>query len=107
MKGNENIRQAHKQSQQDSIIRMILAILGLLSFLFSKSFGWGFILGAIVLKEYINLKNKKGWLLLLITSVAMILVIYFILEPLAILGYIVATILYFFLREAFTYYQNK
>lgn len=101
------MKQMNRNFKNESMIRFILAIIGILSFSFSVSFGWGFILGGIISKESISLKTKEGWMLLALITGVMILVIYFLLELPAILGYILSTISYFILRELFTHYQNK
>ena len=93
--------------KHESIIRSILAIIGILCFSFSMSFGWGFILGGIVFKENINLRTKEGWGLLALTSGVMLLAIYLLLETPAIYGYILSTISYFLLREIFNYFNKK
>lgn len=101
------MRQVNKNFRTESIIRIILAIIGILSFSFSSQFGWGFILGGIISKENINLKIKEGWLLLSFILVTMMIVLYFLLDVKAVLGYIVSTISYFFLRKVFNLYQNN
>lgn len=101
------MRQINKKLKQESIIRTLLAVIGILCFSFSSSFGWGFILGGIVLKENINLRTKEGWGLLALTSGVMILAIYFLLEVPAVYGYIVSTVSYFLLREILSSFQNK
>lgn len=101
------MRQVNKMMKHESIIRSILAIIGILCFSFSMSFGWGFILGGIVFKENINLRTKEGWGLLALTSGVMLLAIYLLLETPAIYGYILSTISYFLLREIFNYFNKK
>lgn len=101
------MRQVNKIMKHESIIRSLLAIIGILCFSFSMSFGWGFILGGIVFKENINLRTKEGWGLLALTSGVMLLAIYLLLETPAIYGYILSTISYFLLREIFNYYNKK
>lgn len=93
--------------KHESIVRIVLAIIGILSFNFSMSFGWGFILGGIVFKENINLRTKEGWGLLALTSGVMLLAIYFLLETPAIYGYILSTISYFLLHEILNYFNKK
>ncbi len=100
------MKQIRTRFKQESIIRAVLAVIGILTFSFSTSFGWGFIVGGIVLKENINLKTKEGWVMLAITSGVMLLAIYFLLETPAIIGYVVSTISYFILREVFIHFQN-
>jgi len=101
------VRQVNKIMKHESIIRSLLAIIGILCFSFSMSFGWGFILGGIVFKENINLRTKEGWGLLALTSGVMLLAIYLLLETPAIYGYILSTISYFLLREIFNYFNKK
>lgn len=101
------MKQINKNFKNESIIRSILAIIGILSFSFSVSFGWGVILGGIISKESINLKTKEGITLLAIITGIMVLVIYFLLELPAVFGYILSTISYFILRKLFNYYQKK
>ncbi|HLR88733.1 MAG TPA: hypothetical protein VK042_03310 [Atopostipes sp.] len=101
------MRQVNKIMKHESIIRSLLAIIGILCFSFSMSFGWGFILGGIVFKENINLRTKEGWGLLALTSGVMLLAIYLLLETPAIYGYILSTISYFLLREIFNYFNKK
>ncbi len=101
------MRQVKNSFKMESAIRLILAIVGLLSFSLSSQFAWGFILGGIVSKENINLRTKEGWFLLTLIMSMMILVLFILLEPIAIIGYISSTISYFFLRMIFNNYQNK
>ncbi len=101
------MKQINRNFKNESIIRMILAIIGILSFSFSTSFGWGFILGGIISKESIDLKTKEGLTLLAIITGIMILVIYFLLELPAVFGYILSTISYFVLRKLINSYQKK
>jgi hypothetical protein len=101
------VRQVNKIMKHESIIRSLLAIIGILCFSYSMSFGWGFILGGIVFKENINLRTKEGWGLLALTSGVMLLAIYLLLETPAIYGYILSTISYFLLREIFNYFNKK
>lgn len=101
------MKQVKSNFKKESIIRLILAITGILSFSFSISFGWGFILGGIISKESIDLRTKEGLSLLFFITGIMILVIYFLLELPAVFGYILSTISYFILRKLFNLYQNK
>lgn len=101
------MRQVNKNFKNESIIRTILAIIGILSFAFSTQFGWGFIISGIVSKESIDLKTKEGLTLLFVTSGVMIFVLYYLLTLPAVLGYIASTISYFILRELFNRYKNK
>lgn len=97
------MRQINKKTKHENIIRILLAIIGILCFSFSTSFGWGFIIGGIVSKENIELRTKEGWILLALISGVMLLAIYLLLETVAIYGYIASTISYFLLRELFRY----
>jgi len=101
------MKQFNKRFKNESIIRTLLAVIGILCFSFSTSFGWGFILGGIVLKENINLRTKEGWGLLALTSGVMLIAIYLLLEVPAVYGYIVSTLSYFSIREVINYFQNK
>lgn len=105
--GSEFMREVNKNFKRESIIRILLAIIGIVSFAFSSQFGWGFILGGIISKENINLKIKEGWFLLTFISVTMMVVLYFLLDPKAVLGYVLSTISYFFLRKVFNFYKNN
>lgn len=98
------MRHINKKAKHENIIRIILAIIGIVCFSFSSSFGWGVILGGIVSKENIRLRTKEGWGLLALISGVMLLAIYLLLEIPAIYGYIVSTISYFLLRELFNYF---
>lgn len=98
------MRHINKKAKHENIIRIILAIVGILCFSFSTSFGWGFILGGIVSKENIQLRTKEGWVLLALISAVMLLAIYLLLETPAIYGYILSTISYFLFRELFNYF---
>lgn len=91
----------------ESVIRAIIAILGILTFNISTGFGWGFILGALISKENIDLKTKEGWGLLTLITGVMVLALYFLLDTQAIYGYIVSTISYLILRGIFYYFQNN
>lgn len=93
--------------KRENTIRTILAIIGILCFQFSMSFGWGFILGGILSKESITLRTKEGWGLLALTSSVMLLALYFLLDIPAMYGFIASTILYFLFRELFNYLQKK
>ena len=101
------MKQLNKQFKNESIIRTALAVIGILCFSFSMSFGWGFILGGVVLKENINLRTKEGWGLLALISGVMIIAIYLLLEIPAVYGYIVSTLSYFIIRELILRFQNK
>jgi len=101
------LRQIHKKIKHEGIIRSILAIVGILSFTLSTSFGWGLILGGIIFKENINLRKKEGWLLLALTTGVMLIAIYFLLDILSVYGYIASTISYFILREILNQFSNK
>lgn len=101
------MRQINKRMKRENIIRILLAIIGILCFQFSMSFGWGFILGGILSKESITLRTKEGWGLLALTSGVMLLALYFLLDIPAIYGFIASTILYFLFRELFNYLQKK
>lgn len=101
------MRQVNRNFKQESIIRLILAMIGIISISFSVNFGWGFILGGVVSKESISLKTKEGIILLAFITVIMVLALYFLLELPAILGYILSTISYFILRKLLSLYQNK
>lgn len=89
------------------MIRVIIAIIGILTFSVSVDFGWGFILGGVISKEGINLKAKEGWGLLALITGIMLVAIYFLLDVPAVYGYIASTISYFILRDIITYYQKK
>lgn len=101
------MRQINRNFKKETIIRSILAIIGIISFSFSISFGWGFILGGVISKENIQLNTKEGLLLLVFITGIMVLAIYLLLEPPAVLGYIISTVSYFILRELFSRYQIK
>ena len=91
----------------ESIIRSIIAILGILTFNISSSFGWGLILGALISKENLDLKTKEGWGLLTLITAVMIVALYFLLDVQAIYGYIASTIIYFILRGIFDSFKTK
>jgi len=90
----------------ESIIRVIIAILGILCFTVSASFGWGFILGGLVSKENISLKSQEGWGLLVLIVVVMLVAIYFLLDTPAIYGYVASTVFYFILRDIINYFTK-
>ena len=91
----------------ESIIRTIIAIIGILTFNFSADFGWGFILGALISKERIQLNTKEGLGLLALILVVMIAAIYFLIGKEAVFGYIVSTIVYYILKFIIRFIQNK
>lgn len=91
----------------ESIIRTFIAIIGILTFNISPDFGWGFILGALISKDSINLKTKEGLGLLALILVVMIAAIYFLIGGEAVLGYIVSTIVYFILKFIIGFIQSK
>lgn len=95
-----------KNIKTESLIQAIVAIIGILCFTISSSFGWGFILGGVISKENISLKTKEGWGLLALIVAVMIVALYFLLEPPAIYGYIASTIFYFILRDLIHYFQS-
>lgn len=101
------MKQINSNYKNESVIRLILAIIGILSFSFSISFGWGFILGGVISKENIDLRTKEGLTLLALITGIMIVVIYLLLELPAVFGYILSTMSYFILRKLFNYYQKK
>lgn len=101
------MRQINRNFKNESIIRLILAIIGILSFNFSMSFGWGFILGGVISKESIDLKTKEGLVLLSFIVGVMIVVLYFLLELPAIFGYVLSSISYFIIRKLFNHHQKK
>lgn len=101
------MRQINQNFKNESMIRLILAIIGILTFSFSVSFGWGFILGGVISKESIDLKTKEGFALLAFITTIMVVVIYLLLELPAVFGYILSTFSYFILRALFNRYQNK
>lgn len=83
----------------ESILRSIIAIIGILTFTISADFGWGFVLGALISKDSINLKTKEGWGLLALIVSVMLIAIYFLLSVEAIYGYLASTVLYFIIKE--------
>lgn len=91
----------------ETILRILIAIIGILTFTFSTSFGWGFILGAIVSKEGISLRTKEGWGLLALITGVMLIAIYFLLDTPAVYGYIASTIAYFILKDLLLYIQKR
>lgn len=101
------MKQINKNFKKETTIRSILAIIGILTFSFSMSFGWGFILSGVISKEAISLKTKEGLLILVFITGIMVLVLYFLLELPAVVGYILSTISYFILRKLFNLYQIK
>lgn len=101
------MRQVKNSFKMESVIRLILAMIGLLSFSLSPQFAWGFIVGGLISKENINLRTKEGWFLLTVITSMMILVLFILLESLAIVGYLSSTVSYFLLRIVFNNYQNK
>lgn len=107
IESSESVRQINRNFKNESIIRLILAVIGLLSFNFSIRFGWGFILGGAISKESINLKTKEGLILLTLIVGIMAVVLYFLLDISSVFGYILSTISYFILRAILNRYQNK
>lgn len=107
LESSEFMQQITRKFKNESILRFILAIIGIISFNFSISFGWGFILGGIISKEHINLKTREGIFLLTLIVSVMIGVIYFLLSTPAVFGYLLSTIIYFILRSLLNFYQNK
>ena len=91
----------------ESIIRSIIAIIGILTFTISADFGWGFVLGALISKDNINLKTKEGWALLILIVGLILIAIYFLLSTEAILGYLASTVLYFVIRGILTSLNKK
>lgn len=81
-----------------SFIRSIIAIIGILAFTISSDYGLGFVLGALISKESIDLKTKEGWGLLTLIVSVMIITIYLLLSVDAIFGYLASTVLYFIVR---------
>lgn len=97
----------NQQFKTESIIRAIIAVIGIITFSFSTSFGWGFILGAVISKDGISLNEKEGWGILAIISGIMLVAIYFLLDTPAIYGYIVSTVFYFILKDVFVYLNKQ
>lgn len=58
----------------------------------------GFVLGALISKESIDLKTKEGWGLLTLIVSVMLITIYLLLSVDAIFGYLASTVLYFIVR---------
>ena len=81
-----------------SFIRSIIAIIGILTFTISSDYGLGFVLGALISKESIDLKTKEGWGLLTLIVSVMLITIYLLLSVDAIFGYLASTVLYFIVR---------
>lgn len=106
MKGSEKVRQVNQRFKNETIIRSLLAVIGVLCFSISMDFGWGFILGGIISKEAIDLRTKQGWGLLALIVGVMLIVIYLMLETPAIFGYLASTVTYFILRELFNHFQK-
>ncbi|MDN6195751.1 MAG: hypothetical protein L0I93_04605 [Atopostipes suicloacalis] len=100
------MRQVKQNFKMESFIRIILAIVGILTFIFSAPFAWGFILAGIISKENIHLETKEGWILLLLITGVMSLALYFLLDNIAILGFISSTISYFLIRKLLSYTKN-
>lgn len=88
-------------------MRAIIAVIGIITFSFSTSFGWGFILGAVISKDGIQLNEKQGWTMLAIISGIMLVAIYFLLDTPAIYGYIASTIFYFVLKDILMYFNQR
>lgn len=91
----------------ESIIRAIIAIIGIITFTISADFGWGFVIGALISKDNINLKTKEGWTLLALIVGVMLIAIYFLLSTEAIFGYLASTVLYFIIRGILTSLNKK
>lgn len=106
MKGSERVRQVNQRFRNETIIRSLIAVIGVLCFNFSSSFGWGFILGGVISKEAIDLRTKQGWGLLALVVGAMLIVIYLMLETPAIYGYLASTVTYFIMRGLFNHFQK-
>lgn len=90
----------------ESIIRAIIAVIGILTFNISTSFGWGFILGALISKEQIQLNSKEGLKVLALITGIMSVALYFLIDLNAIYGYIASTIIYFIVRFILQKYIN-
>lgn len=101
------LKNTNNNFKLETIIRVIIAVIGILTFNISTDFGWGFILGGIISKEGIDLKIKEGWGLLALITGIMLIAIYFLLEVPAVYGYITSTIFYFILRDSFTYFLRR
>lgn len=92
------MQEVKRNFKKESLTRIIIAVLGVITFLFSAQFTWGFILAGIISKENIFLDSKEGWTLLILITAVMCLALYFLLDKIAILGFISSTIVYFLLR---------
>ena len=90
----------------ESILRAIIAILGILTFNISTNFGWGFILGELISKEQIRLNSKEGLGLLALITGVMIVALYFLIDVNAVYGYVCSTIVYFIIRFIIQKYIN-
>lgn len=101
------MKEINKRFKTESTIRAIIAILGIICFTISTSFGWGFILGGLISKENISLKTKEGWGLLALIVGVMLIAIYFLLDTPAIYGYIASTVFYFILRDLIKYFTKE
>lgn len=88
-------------------MRAIIAIIGIVTFSFSTSFGWGFILGAVISKDGISLNEKEGWGLLAVITGVMLVAIYFLLDTPAIYGYIASTVFYFVLKDILLFFDKR
>lgn len=101
------MKEINQRFKSESIIRAIIAIVGILCFTISTSFGWGFILGGLISKENIHLKTKEGWGLLALIVGVMLIAIYLLLDLPAIYGYIASTVFYFILRDVINYFTKE
>lgn len=106
-KGGFILKDITQRFKTESIIRAIIAIVGILCFAISTHFGWGFILGGLISKESISLRTKASWGLLALIVGVMLVAIYFLLETPAIYGYLASTIFYFILRDVIHYIRKK
>lgn len=97
----------NQQFKTESIMRAIIAIIGIVTFSFSTSFGWGFILGAVISKDGISLNEKEGWGLLAVITGVMLVAIYFLLDTPAIYGYIASTVFYFVLKDILLFFDKR
>ncbi len=102
-----SLEKLNNQFKRETVIRILIAVIGILTFSFSTSFGWGFILGAIVSKEGISLQTKEGWGLLALITGVMLVAIYFLLDTPAVYGYIASTIVYFILKDLLIYMEKN
>lgn len=93
------MKEIKKRFKREAIIRFILVIIGILSFIFSSSFAWGFIVAAIISKENIDLKTRESWIILSLITGIMIFALYSLLNKTAVFAYIISTIIYFLLRK--------